>query len=1243
MKSKEEIIKEVLKRNNFKNLNPVQRKAVEMGILEGENLVVSSPTSSGKTLLAEISGLNCTLNKNQKMIYLCPLVALAREKYEDFKRKYQDLGIKVALSVGNYDSSDPWLETFDWIVTSNEKMDSLIRHGVNWIEKVGLVVADEIHLLNDFERGPTLEILLTLLKEILPNSQILAFSATISNADEIGEWLGASVLKSKFRPVPLYKGIVSDRKIKFPGFKEYELRKDLSLEEAILENTLLMKKQLIFFVSSRRNAEALAERLSRLTFHFLKNEEIKKLEKISKKIENVLETPTEQCKKLAICVKNGTAFYHSGLLFKQRILVEEAYKEGLLKVIASTTALCLHPEILVYCEDGFLKKIKDVKIGEKILIFDFKNFKFKFSKVLNKTKRSLYKNEDLLKIKTSSGKEIIATSGHPFLTLKGTNFSWISGGELKKGDYIAVSREISEPSTKNFSLFDLLPDNARITNQKMIDFLLKKLLKKYGTQKKISQKFKINYKTLESYFNKNVSLPVKYFLKFTRDLKLKPDNLFSTLEVTTWKKQDRIKLPFNLKPLARLFGILLGDGSIIETKSFKRGKTYLISLVSRDIKWLKQYQNLLKVFGIKTKIQTNVRDSSLKHISFKSKILGEIFHKKLNFPLGRKAKRIQITPFFLKSNELLKEVIGGLIDTDGSVGKEIIEISSISKEMMKQLQLLLLRFGVYSFLEKRRKSPTYLVNSKNPSYRISIFGESATIFKKNFNLLHYKKKRRLSLIRKKSSTFSKDIIPNSKEFIKQILNETKISQWKMKKISGLTPYNYLSRGQNLLRRTVLKNFAKLPQSKTLSFLQKLAQSPLAWERIKSIRKMNKRIPVYDISVCEKNFWANGFVVHNSYGINLPNFRAVIRDIKRYSPGLGSVFLPVLEVEQMFGRSGRPQFDFWGEGILIAKRKEDEKELKRVYIHGELEEILSKISSESALRSHLLSLVSNRFCKTQNELISFLKKTFFGQKYDVLFLKEKVKEILETLEDWGFLGSKEIRENGDVIDKKILPTKIGKRISQLYLDPLTAYIFIENLKDCKKASHFTLLCLLSQAQELKPSPSISTKDLVLIEKEILKNKEFFFFQTPDEFDEDYEEFLREAKLATVFSLWIEETSEQEIMEKFKITPGELYSRREILDWLLYSILEISKYFNFSKEIKRMLKKLRARLKYGIKEELIPLVSLEGIGRKRARILFDAGFSNLEKLKKANLEKLARVLKSKILAQKIKKQLRVKNKE
>ena len=115
---KGDLIKKIIELNQIKDLNSVQKEAIKKGVLEGKNLVISSPTSSGKTLVAEIAGLNVFLTQKRKMVYLCPLVALAREKYNDFKKKYEKLGIKVALSIGDYDSSDPWLQNYNWIIAS---------------------------------------------------------------------------------------------------------------------------------------------------------------------------------------------------------------------------------------------------------------------------------------------------------------------------------------------------------------------------------------------------------------------------------------------------------------------------------------------------------------------------------------------------------------------------------------------------------------------------------------------------------------------------------------------------------------------------------------------------------------------------------------------------------------------------------------------------------------------------------------------------------------------------------------------------------------------------------------------------------------------------------------------------------------------------------------------------------------------------------------------------------------------
>ena len=204
---------DILKKE-IKELRPAQSKAVKKGLFDNKNLLVCTPTASGKTLIAELAALKSIIEGKGKTIYIVPLKALASEKYKDFKKRYDGLA-KVALSIGDKDSSDPHLADYDIIICTAEKLDSLIRHHAHWISSIKTVVVDEIHLLNDPGRGPTLEILITILKQLLKNAQIIALSATIGNPEELAEWLDANLIKDNWRPVKLHKGIYLDGEVEF--------------------------------------------------------------------------------------------------------------------------------------------------------------------------------------------------------------------------------------------------------------------------------------------------------------------------------------------------------------------------------------------------------------------------------------------------------------------------------------------------------------------------------------------------------------------------------------------------------------------------------------------------------------------------------------------------------------------------------------------------------------------------------------------------------------------------------------------------------------------------------------------------------------------------------------------------------------------------------------------------------------------------------------------------------------------
>jgi helicase len=337
-----EIIESMLARG-LKSFTPPQEQAIEKGILESRNMVVASATSSGKTLIAEMACAKAILAQRRKAIYIAPMRALASEKFNEFRASYPY--IKTAISIGDLDASDPWLSGYDMMFFSTEKLDSLLRHGIDWLAQVGCIVFDEIHMLADASRGPTLELLMTKLANTC-DAQIIALSATVGNADEIAKWLKAELVESDYRPVKLRKGIVHNTDAVYLSGSGDSLEEPVSLhgtsklpETRVVEDTLAQEKQALLFYASRRNAEAGAARASEIVARTLDERSRQSLQILSDKVLNVLERPTDQCIKLSRLIKDGAAFHHAGLLNAQRTYIEDAFKSNVIKVICATTTL----------------------------------------------------------------------------------------------------------------------------------------------------------------------------------------------------------------------------------------------------------------------------------------------------------------------------------------------------------------------------------------------------------------------------------------------------------------------------------------------------------------------------------------------------------------------------------------------------------------------------------------------------------------------------------------------------------------------------------------------------------------------------------------------------------------------------------------------------------------------------------------------------------------------------------------
>jgi len=339
-----ESVKNVIINSGITELYPPQEEAVRAGALEGKNFVLASPTASGKTLIAELCALKHVLEKNGKVLYLTPLRALANEKFEEFKKyavieKSDGRRVRVGISTGDYDSSDPWLEKFDIIVTTNEKADSLLRHRARWMDEISLVVADEVHLLNDAERGPTLEVVLARLMQISPDAQLLALSATVKNAEEAAEWLKAGSITTEWRPVVLKEGVLLHNEAQFKDGGALKIEKPTKNPAINLALHIIQSGgQALLFAGTRKNSVGLARKAATSVSAILSKPLKRSLTRISEQILATGER-TRISELLAELVQHGTAFHHAGLGSGHRRIIEDSFREGKIKVLTATPTL----------------------------------------------------------------------------------------------------------------------------------------------------------------------------------------------------------------------------------------------------------------------------------------------------------------------------------------------------------------------------------------------------------------------------------------------------------------------------------------------------------------------------------------------------------------------------------------------------------------------------------------------------------------------------------------------------------------------------------------------------------------------------------------------------------------------------------------------------------------------------------------------------------------------------------------
>ena len=351
-------LKKMLQENwGISQLFPPQAMALP-GSLEGRNLMLAIPTASGKSLVAHITMAHRLANdlKGMRGIYIVPLKALASEKFDELSEICSSVGLKVGLAIGDRSSENNLVGGSDVLVCTSEKLDSMLRSNPSLMNDIGIVVADEFHLLQEPNRGPTLEILLSRIRHRVEGAQILALSATVGNADELSEWLEADLIKSDWRPIALYSGTLTGLDLRYHSVEspggDFALPEPKRLGggaqknlHSVLDDTIDMNKQMLVFVASRSSAQKEARELSK----HVKSKVAAGIHGFSKSVTDSWgamadalstgENGSVTMKALENAVRGGVGFHHAGLTSSQRKVIEGGFRSGNLLCIVATPTL----------------------------------------------------------------------------------------------------------------------------------------------------------------------------------------------------------------------------------------------------------------------------------------------------------------------------------------------------------------------------------------------------------------------------------------------------------------------------------------------------------------------------------------------------------------------------------------------------------------------------------------------------------------------------------------------------------------------------------------------------------------------------------------------------------------------------------------------------------------------------------------------------------------------------------------
>ena len=320
-------LQDLLSHHAIPSLKPIQTAAINHGLFSPHNLLVCSPSGSGKTLIGLLAIANHLLAHAGTALFIVPYRALANEKSTEFQKFFDPHHLKVKTLTGDTAEDDQSLTGVDLVITTYEKCDTLLRQKHPFLTSLAAIVFDEIHEISTPSRGPRIELLLIRLLIAHPDTQYIFLSATIGNEQTFCDWLNeigpkVTLVHSDDRPIPLnYEIHLYENKI-------------THIRQQIIPR-LEHHQQIIIFVNRRKDCISLAQELQKTIIPFLNQDNLNQCEKGYR----ALIRSKSYAKPLKDLIKGGVAYHNASLRASDREIVEQLFIHRHVKVLIATTTL----------------------------------------------------------------------------------------------------------------------------------------------------------------------------------------------------------------------------------------------------------------------------------------------------------------------------------------------------------------------------------------------------------------------------------------------------------------------------------------------------------------------------------------------------------------------------------------------------------------------------------------------------------------------------------------------------------------------------------------------------------------------------------------------------------------------------------------------------------------------------------------------------------------------------------------